>query len=1490
MVPLTANADAKREWLPVVIDPPPPDAARLLMPGGEHRSIALTEGITVHDLIAGAVPPDLWPMLRVYNHGSLVQDWEALTLRAGDRLLLAVVPQGGGGEGDDNGKGILGAVLTIAVAIFAPYAAGLMGFTAGTVGYAAATAAITMVGSMVVSALVKPPSVNTGDSKTNAPKSYTLSGQSNQPRPFGACIVVYGRHKVMPAIAANPDIDNFAQHSTLTALYDFGLGYVNVYDLRIGDVDIGQYAPQLVLHQDSLCRNLQLNFNRIGYDQYALVMQQNVPITVRTKLDTYAANLDIQFPKGIFQQAPKFGQLPFWADFAAFWRPVGTLTWNEVPLDWYHGALIRQYTESAAPTIEYNPPDEGPFTWYDFNPASSPADLRAKAARWRETQGLDDPYLRAQPNVITLPFNYLGGPIDEIGYFGRYPEIRARGWTQSAQAHFEAIGSREGRDPGVMVFIPNVGFYSPATSPTALHRLDQTLNPDNGNVGAWAWIEAGSPPPGPPPEVPFGWRMKPGQAFEEALYRARYPDVENAVASGALPSGWYHFIHWGAFEGRDPYPRVVARAVRLTAQWVGPYWMRVFFVFPTPGEYELQIVRTDAIQDGSDDAISRASGGAVTAQFNESTVALLRSYQAGTPVLPRLRHTMLEMRVNATDKLQGVVQNLSAIAISVLWTTTDGVTFTLRETRNPAWIALDMLTSEKNPKPISRDQIDWPSWIHLATICDTLRYWVSNGQPTVAPRYTCDIVVAEFMTVRDVVESVLSGCRSSLMLTTGGKWGVLHDEEKTIPRQLITPANSWGFSGSRTFSTYPHALHVNFVNRDIGYVKDEVTVYADGYDQNNATIFETLDTFGITDYPHAWAYGRFMLAQGIQRSELFTVSMDVENLLVQRGDLVHVAHDVPRIGGFPSRITDLGWAIGPNGGGLLRANVDVTVAPTGYSIRRQDGTIMSGVVLSAQPDGVFEVDNLTNVNADDLIVLGEFDRVTQPYLVQRISAGPDLSAELTLCKYVREVYDADIGLLPPWDPGFGLDLINAPSNLIVTQLTASATLYYVQREPRVDVLLTWVTTGFGLFAHEITLYLPSGELVTLSANTSAQNFTWTVDALRERRFFDIPLQFEVTPVTRAGLRGKQALVTITLTPDRTAPQPVPLFGANVQKEQIDLYWQEPTEPDVEQYLLRYTPEILTPNWDASQHLATIGYPNTKTSAGARTGSYGLRVQDTSGNLSPVVWRRTTIGVLPDINVIEVVNDRDEVPPWSGKRSHVEVHGIEITSEGDFGAIYPDGIYYCKELVDLAEVYEARISSKIEAYGVTADDYMAEWESLADVPSLVSPTSGLWDAWLEVRTSNAQSFMADWVTLAGVDPIADANDSDWSPWRACTVGDFTGQLFGFRIRLQSRNPGVRVVVKSGRIEVDMPDRIDAFGEVAVPAAGLDFVFPIAFRQLKAVAITIDGTTADALVAEVTDKSPTGFHLQLKKAADGVTPLAGQVDILAKGYGRLRASSI
>lgn len=252
------------------------EPARLLLPGGRQEHVDIVEGSTIGQLVSG-IPPDLQGMLTVYLHGTEVQPdlWASVHLRAGDRVLLTVTPQGGRGG---SGKQILGAILMIVVSIYAPGAGAAIASAAGW-GSAAGTAigiGITMVAGMVISALIAPPTISTGSGANmgaTAAKSYAITGQSNQPRPYNVCFAIYGQNKVMPPIATNPDVDNWGSTSTISALYDFGLGYVDFTDLRIGDVAIEQYTPQLVGHWNSYCDDLRLTPTAIGYDQYALNLQ-----------------------------------------------------------------------------------------------------------------------------------------------------------------------------------------------------------------------------------------------------------------------------------------------------------------------------------------------------------------------------------------------------------------------------------------------------------------------------------------------------------------------------------------------------------------------------------------------------------------------------------------------------------------------------------------------------------------------------------------------------------------------------------------------------------------------------------------------------------------------------------------------------------------------------------------------------------------------------------------------------------------------------------------------------------------------------------------------------------------------------------------------------------------------------------------------------------------------------------------------------------------
>ena len=115
-------------------------------------------GGSVHDLLRsiGWMPDSL--SARVFIDGEYVKDaaWEYTVPRAGQSVIVRAIPMGGamGGGGGNGGKDaarIVAMVGVLALAIAAPYMAPVL--LAGWVGVAA-TAAISIVGSLAVTGLI----------------------------------------------------------------------------------------------------------------------------------------------------------------------------------------------------------------------------------------------------------------------------------------------------------------------------------------------------------------------------------------------------------------------------------------------------------------------------------------------------------------------------------------------------------------------------------------------------------------------------------------------------------------------------------------------------------------------------------------------------------------------------------------------------------------------------------------------------------------------------------------------------------------------------------------------------------------------------------------------------------------------------------------------------------------------------------------------------------------------------------------------------------------------------------------------------------------------------------------------------------------------------------------------------------------------------------------------------------------------------------------
>lgn len=1410
--------------------------------------LTIPPGASIREIITLAeIPEEAQPNIVVLNHGSIVGDWEYITKDA-DNLAICVVPQGRGG------KGILGAIAMIAVAAFAwwaaPFVAGAIGLGGSALATSIIGAGITMIGGMAMNALIKPPALDIGalssggmgvggyrgsQSSDNRPtaiadaveaQTYSFGGQSNQARKYAPAIKVYGRHRVFPAIAVNPFIENAGTESKITTIYDFGLGELQLEELKIGDAPATSYNPTLEFQTGTLMTATKLYPKRVAYESLSYVTKMDQEIIMRTKPETQSAEVDLYFPRGLVFYDDRGNRSQNKVQIEVFWRKVGDATWTKVRDDQFLGADVKQDIAITGRTETYDPG------------LTSVNHVEQYNRYVNKTFWCISHYPYDQNNVgagyhseVTVFFDgamVYSGPESAVGSaFGEY----------SQGAHQEDVD-----------YLPRVKEYYFACSRRTTHVTGGTVwkdyqenRPGNTVYGTQIFVNN--------VEVYHGPQLTSG-LYGDYL-KGNYK--EDRTPSPILREALYS-IQMPVYTGQT-----TSTVIGSTSQ---PFTLVAAVDFTSPALYEFKVVR-------------KSSNSVDNRNANDITLTLIKSFQAGEIFRLDKKHTMVEMRLVANDKINGVVSNFSGIATSVLpvW---DGSAWKNKATRNPAWIVYDILTGEANPAALKPAQIDLPSFYKLAQLCDQQVTTTVAGVTTTGNRYISDFVVDYETTVYQLIESVLSVCRSTLILTQSGKYGVLIDQVQTTPRQLFTPANSWGFSGNRTFSDRPHALRVKYVEPNMGWQMNEVIVYDDGKDKTNATQFEDLSTFGVTDGAAAWRYGRYMMAQGLHRSEQFVINLDVENLAVQRGDLVRVAHDVPKIGGVGARVISIT-------GNNVKVTEGVQVNVANYTLRLSDGTVRSGTITGMVGDDTFTFDNVTGLQIDDLVVFGATQRVTQEYLVQEIVPGTDLTAQVTLVRYVPEVYTADQGAIPPWDSGLTDSIVNK-TDLEVINLKGSATLTYPDRYPYSQVDLSWNTIGRNYAEARVFLVRPGLQDLYLGS-TKDLSFQQMIDTLKETDRLG-NMKFQVIPYNSKGLEGKGATVAVTVVADTTRPDKPYGFAANVQREIIELFWQSNKEPDIDHYIIRYTPEVLYPNWNASQLLSKVSWQTTHTSAGARTGTYMIKAVDTSGNQSIEAFQRTTVETLPDINFIDTVNDKTTL--WNGTHYQTQPRASSLIATGAANDVIPTSYYNCKKVIDLGQIYESRVSSKIRAYGEHYDDVMANWRTLASVPALARATADQWDAWVEVSTSGKQIFMVDWLTMASVDPIAGGGGKDWSDWRPVQVGDFTGQLLKFRIQLRSYDKLVRPVVNDGLIEIDMPDRIDHGPDVVIPAAGLTIMFNPAFRVTPSLAITIDGNN-DPVVAKVTNKDRDSFDIQLINTLTN-NPVAGKIDWVARGYGRQRTVSI
>jgi predicted phage tail protein len=895
----------------------------------------------------------------------------------------------------------------------------------------------------------------------------------------------------------------------------------------------------------------------------------------------------------------------------------------------------------------------------------------------------------------------------------------------------------------------------------------------------------------------------------------------------------------------NPVDNLIERKLSIRNTTQKPFTTSLSLTLPV-GEYEFQVARLSA---DSDDRYTQ----------DDVYISSIRSVKESSPIAPENPHTIVEMRILANDQLNGVVSNFTAIATSRLraW---NGSSFDETPTRNPAWAYLDVLMGTAAVTKATADRVDLAAIKEWADWCDL----PDTNDPTV-PRNQCDIVISGETTAWQVLK-LLSSIGDATPALRSGKYSISIDRPRSYPVQLFTPRNSSGFRSQLAYFRQPHALRVQYIDPLQEWQGREILVYDDGYNENNATEFDSLDLVGVTSYSQAYRIGRKALAQGQLRRETFSITTGVENILATRGDLVRISHDVPKIGS--------GWArIKRISGDVITFDDDIFNAETGHYLRvRVSDTSQVDLAIVDQPnlDQLKVAGDVYRLSEGMLAVYGQIEKVTMDCLVKSITPSGDLAASIELVSYAPGIYTAESAPIPDYDPL--ISTINDRRPGPIVNLRASELGTVVNRYHYISIGLSWTRPG-GVMPIGYAIFELQKNIWTQIATTKALTYfaykdvKVVADTGEGIDLIGKPRTFAVVAIGPGGSRIQPSVapqVTIMPKGDTVKPgKPLELDLDIHSNSHIYIDWKHPNSNDISHYYVRYSPEFNASSIANSTVIADrIAYPSNSVTVPSRVGTYFVKTVDTMGNVSQeaaVVITPTEI--LTNSNLVETIGTGS----FDGQKIGTVVRdgALHLEPGGQPGERV--GYYYFEKAMTFGDIYAVTLASKISVEGFSSGP--------------IDAIETYFDVKLEVRSATGKEYLDAWDVLTTIVPNIAYHSYTATDWRRLYAGEYTGEAFQFRLVLTSRDPNVGVRVTQAEVICTVPTRMEGDHDITCPPTGLRIDFNPAFQQTVAVQINQTNLTSfDSHL--ITNKSATGFDIIF---TNNGTPVTRQFDWVAKGYG-------
>lgn len=262
------------------------------------------------------------------------------------------------------------------------------------------------------------------------------------------------------------------------------------------------------------------------------------------------------------------------------------------------------------------------------------------------------------------------------------------------------------------------------------------------------------------------------------------------------------------------------------------------------------------------------------------TAAIFEYLQEGIPDDFYYPNTaLLGLSIKATDQLNGQLPRIAA-KVSKL-------TGPYGSLDNPAWACLDILTNTRYGAGVDIADIDMPSFTTWANYCT-------------AQNYKVNIIIDQFMSIAQILNMIGQLGRGAIV-QQGSTYKVVADMANILPTQgfLFSMGNILENSFSQTFlplKDRANVIQVTYFDETNDYERTQIQVAQGNYDLVNNVNTADLMLYGCTNREQAVKQAYYHLKQNRYTTITATWEASIDSIYCVVGDIVNVAHDVPKWG------------------------------------------------------------------------------------------------------------------------------------------------------------------------------------------------------------------------------------------------------------------------------------------------------------------------------------------------------------------------------------------------------------------------------------------------------------------------------------------------------------------------------------------------------------------------------------------------------------------